>query len=437
MNALYAHFGLQGRALATLPDLKRYQLFKQKEKGLITLDIQKELAILAGSPSSTLSVTVPTLGFTDPLLDYSPAPRFAFPVSINGFVADEDNHSAAKAAVFGTDLANNQYPLLRDQQNRVNYPLIQAQHNGTAIYSTLRAITYMFQSESILHGNHLAKIAHPELKGMMEFWLCYPTKMPLTFTLTVKDKQGLEVLSRKMCYYPMQSTLSQASFQGNTLIHCEAKVSDPFHFYRASWVCDVEGINSSLRLTHHAGLSYPFMRALLEHLIPQAHFVEIFSRKNHKQLSLNRYDSDAALQSVFYHHVIDSIINQSLPLMAMQDFFIPDAHDADKLKAISKKFDDQDQLVFKRSQRLPSLDAFVDALDELIALRDPLFAAQLQLPTDQDNDHIKSLQVSLSLEDKEGQWSRISALHQPEIQEDISTFSRIANVNQYRGLRRK
>lgn len=437
MNALYAKFGLQGLAFATLPDLKRYQLFKQKEKGLVTLDIQKELVILANNPSSTLHVTVPTVGFTDPLLDYSPVPRFAFPLSINGFVADENQHSVAKADVFGTDLADNYYPLLRDQHNRVDYASVQSQCKDTKIFTTLRAITYVFQSNKILDGDHFAKLAHPELKGMMEFWLCYPASMPLTFTLSVKDKHGLELLCRQICYYPKQSALPQASFQGEKLINCEAKVSDPFHFYRASWICDVQFSDATLRLAHHAGLSYPFMRALLQHLMPIAHFFATFAQKNHKTSAVNCFDNNPAQQSIFYQHVIDSIINQSLPLMAMQDFFIPDAHDADKLKKISDRFDEQDRMVFKRSQRLPSLDAFVDALDELIALRDPLFAAELALPSDQDIQHIQSMEVSLSLEDKEGQWSRITGLHQSEVQQAVTAFTPVKNINQYRGLRRK
>lgn len=437
MNALYAKFGLQGLAFATLPDTNRYQLFKQKEKGLITLDIQKELALLASNPSSKLCITVPTIGFTDPLLDYSPVPRFAFPISINGLVADEDDHRSAKAFVYGTDLAGNHYPLLRDQRNRIDYDaIVQSQQNKAVIYSTLSAITYVFERDQLIDGK-LTKIAHPELQSMMEFWLCYPTKTPLTFTLIVKDHHDIEMLNRKICYYPKQPAVPQASFHADGSISCEAKVSDPYDYYRASWICDVKFTDTTLRLTHHAGLSYPFMRALLQHLMPQAHFFTMFSQKNHRRSVINDYENNVELQSIFYHHLIDSIINQSLPLMAMQDFFICDAHNEDKLKAISERFDEQDKMVFKRSQRLPTLDAFVDALDELIALRDPLFAAALQLPIDFNIEHVESMHVSLALEDIDGQWRRISGLSQSAIQEEVSHLPLLTKSNQYRGLRRK
>lgn len=424
MNGMYAKYGLNGQAFATLPNLKRYRLFKQKEKHIVTLDIQKEIAALT-SKTDTLQVTVPTMGFTDPLLDYSALPRFAIPLSINGYVADEENPGKAKATVWGKDISG-EATLLHPQKD-------------VAAFTTLRAITYVFSADHIRQGQGLVKIASEQVVGMMEFWLCYPAKTPLAFLLEVKNDKGQVILSRDICYYPPPYVSPKANFWISETITCNALVCDPHSYFRSRWVCDLQLKDTTLRLTHYAGLSLPATRALLEHLIPFAHFFSIFAEKNPKQSAINRYDLYPEHQRIFYEHLLESILDQSLPLLALQDYFAPDAHHNLALQKLSEEWDDHDKCVFQSAQNSPSLEAFVDALDELIVLRDPLFTAHLHPSLGSEDHELQDIQVNLALEDKQGHWTTIPAeLHCQETDSaNFSAYATIVKEGTYSGLRRK
>lgn len=431
MNAMYASYGLQGQSFATLPSLRGYQLFKQQEQNVITLDIQKELTALT-SPSDTLHITVPTLGFTDPHLDYLPLPQFAIPLSLNGYAADDKNSISAKAQVFGTDISGRRYPLIRNHNNKVDYALIKEREREAALFTTLRAITYVFYSDQIAQG--LVKIPG-EPSGMMEFYLCYKAKAPIIFSLQVKNEQGKELLARDLCYYPTQVAIPKATFTNAQTIDCKVEVSDPFAYFRSRWVCNVELQDTCLRLTHHAGLSYASTRALLEHLIPSQSFFTNFIQRSNPQSQWNRYDLYPEYQAPFYEHLIESILNQSLPLIALQDFFKQDAHQEMQLKMLSEHWDEHDKVVFKSMKRLPSLDNFVDALDELIALRDPLLSAMLQPSLHEEREELQSIQVSLTLEDKLGQCSTICCQHQLDANTDeaFGAYVKVGNDSIIKG----
>ncbi|MGE3318513.1 MAG: hypothetical protein AB7I18_04380 [Candidatus Berkiella sp.] len=420
MKIKYAKYGLQGEAFGTLPTLKAYQFFKQ-EKNIVTLNIQQELAALK-EPLSTLHITVPTVGFTDPLLDYSPIPRFAIPLSINGYVADEANQLAATATVVANDIAGGSYPLLPEAEA----------HAAEPVFTTLSALTFIFKAQSCVEGCDLVNTG--EANGMIEFFLCYPANTPLMFSLAVKDKMGKIILARDLCYYPVASVAPEAKFSESDTINCEARVGSAFDYFRSRWVCEFECDNASFRITHQAGLSYSSIRALLAHLLPAEVFFARFAQRNGKQATKNRYDLYPQYQPIFYEHVLESILNQSLPLLALEEYFKQDAHDARQLEILSSQWDSHDQTVFKRARRLPSLGAFVDALDELICLRDYLFSATL-VPAQQGL--IKVNQVTFSVEDKQGHWQTCECQHQlqPEIFSVYTT--NVAKEPRYQEQRRK
>jgi len=420
MKTQYAKYGLQGDAFATLPTCKAYRLFKQNEKNIVTLNIQHELALLK-DPMSTLHITVPTTGFTDLLLDYSPVPRFAIPLSINSYVADEEKLPAARAAVYAIDIAGGCYPLLPKTDACATKPQ----------FTTLKALTYVFEAMRCLEGKDL--MIAGETAGMMEFWLCYPAKAPLMFSLEVKDKAGNRMSSRDLCYYPPSPALPEARFLESDKIECEAKVGSPFDYFRSRWIGDFQCENTTYRITHQAGLSYAAMRALLAHLIPSDVFFDRFIKQNAKHSEKNRYDRYPQYQAIFYEHLLESILNRSLPLLALEDYFRQDAHDTRLLEKLSGDWDPHDQAVFKSARRLPSLEAFVDALDELISLRDPLFSAKLA-PVQQGE--IKSVQVHFSVEDKEGHWHSCEGLHQLQ-QEIFGVYTKVTNQTRYQEQRRK
>lgn len=430
MNAMYARYGLQGPNFAMLPNIQEYGLLKQKATGLVTLDIRKELAALQ-SATDTLHITVPTIGFTDPLLDYSPVPRFGILLSINGLIAFEKSDISAKAQVFATDITGAQYPLLRNPNNKIDYELIQERTQVPHLFTTIKSITYVFYADQL--SKKLNKLANEDLAGMMECWLCFAPRTPQFFSLQVKNEQGHEKLARKLCYYP-RSALSKAIFSHHTTIDCQANVTDPFAYYRSRWVCDVQLNDTQMRFTHHAGLSYASTRSLLEHLIPKQTFFSRFIQKNASQDIRNRYDLYPQYQATFYEHLLSSILDQSLPLLALQDFFKEDAHNQDQLEQLSKHWDFHDKAVLKSSLRLYSLADFVDALDELISLKDPLFTASLQPPFQQDAK-VLNIEVNVTLEDKDGRLNDMTALWHKEEEFHREAYSKVVNDDHYRGLR--
>lgn len=418
MKIKYAKYGLQGEAFASLPTLKAYRVFKQ-ENQIVTLNIQPELTALK-EPSNTLHITVPTIGFTDLLLDYSPVPRFAIPLSINSYVASEDNQTAAILTVLATDIHGRCYPL------STKTPL----NSQEPIFTTLGALTYVMPAQ-ILEGQGLVNTS--ETSGMMEFGLCYPAKAPMMFALVVKDKMGKIISARDICYYPTTHTPLEAHFCASETIDCKAKVGSAFDYYRSRWISDFQCDNIPYRITHQAGLSYNAMRELLVHLFPLEHFFACFTEKNAKHTDKNRYDLYPQYQSIFYEHVLESILNQSLPLIALEEYARPDAHNPYLLEQLSQEWDPHDQAVFKQVRRLPSLGAFVDALDELISLRDHLFSATLA-PMQQDPIHVA--QVSFSIEDKQGHWHSCQGVRQLS-QEAFSTYANTPREIRYQEQRRK
>ncbi len=120
---LIENYGLHAPLFGAIPTLADYEQFlllhAQKEIALFTVDIKQELALLE-DPLCMLCICVPTLGFTDPALDYMLSPCFALPLSIDGVHAKDPQ--AIQANLFGTDLAGNDYPLLANAQGKIDLP---------------------------------------------------------------------------------------------------------------------------------------------------------------------------------------------------------------------------------------------------------------------------------------------------------------------------
>jgi len=195
MNTLYAKYGLQGQSFAILPTLKTYQFLKHKAVDSVSFDIQKEMSLLASMPDSTLRITIPTTGFTDLTLDYAPWPRFAIPLSVNGYVADENNKAPAKIMAFGKDIAGNVYPLLRNDEGKIDLTLIEKHREGKAFFTTLSAISYVFSVQQ-LHGVDLVPSLCFVCAGKMEWLLFYRNQTPIIFLIEVFNQQG-ELLHSK------------------------------------------------------------------------------------------------------------------------------------------------------------------------------------------------------------------------------------------------
>ncbi|MCS5709828.1 hypothetical protein [Candidatus Berkiella aquae] len=378
MSTLYAKYGLQGQSFAILPTLKAYRLLKQKPFDRVIFDIQKEISLLASMPGSTLRITVPTIGFTDLILDYAPWPRFAIPLSVNGYVANENNKIPAKIMAWGKDIAGNDYPLLTNPDGKIDLSLIEMHRQGQLFFTTLDSISYVFSMQQ-LQGCDLVPSFSSALVGKMEWLLFYRNQTPLIFLMEVLNQQGEILQTKQVGYYPTHHFQPKAYFFHHREIHCEAKVADPNAYFRACWEGELLLKDSMVRIKHYAGLSYTSLSALLMHLIPLSTFFERLTQYP-QGCTQNRYDQSLSFKNTFYRHLINSILDQSLPLMALQAFFNENAHESKSLEQLSSTWDEQDRAVFKAMLRQPSLETFVDALDEFISLREPLFNATFQLP---------------------------------------------------------
>lgn len=442
MTAICAKYGLQGQSFATLPTLKTYHLLKQKGHEVITLDIRKELNLLATCPACRLQITVPMNGFTDPLLDCQAIPRFAILLSINGFVADENNTHAAKAAPFGTDIADNCYPLLRNHRGKIDYSLIQQTLPSSSLFTTLRAMSYLFQAQQIEQGQGLAPSHIASLSGMAELLLFYPSHAPLTLVINVLNQQGEKVHTRKIGYFPAPRSLPKASYRLER--HIVGEINAPKdQYFRSRWQFDLQVANETLRMTQFAGLSYHALKMLLKQLLPLPHFFRVFA-KNNGQRSENRYDEFPQYQAVFYEHVIDSVIDQSLPLLTLQDYFMPETYEPRRLAEVCQLWDEHDQHVAKQILRQPSLEALVDLVDEFIALRDSLYSMTLALPDELAGSSVEVIRLECALEDKEGQWLTLPITHSATIPDTFTVYANIMSAKardleeaNLRGLRSK
>lgn len=442
MAAICAKYGLQGQLFATLPTFKTYHLLKQKSHEIITLDIRKELQLLAVQPTYRLQITVPTTGFTDPLLDNQAIPRFAIPLSINGFIADENNTHAAKAASWGTDIADNSYPLLRNHRGKIDYSLIYQTQPNSSLFTTLRAISYLFQAQQA-EGQGLLSSELAALTGMVELLLFYPSHAPLTLILDVLNQQGEKVHTRQIGYFPQPITVPKASYRLQRHIVGEITAAKMMQYYRSKWTFEVQITNETLRMTQFAGLSYHALKMLLKQLLPLSHFFMVFTR-HHGQRSENRYIDFPQYQKVFYEHVIESILDQSLPLMSLQDYFTSQTYDLNRLAKTCQTWDEHDKEIAKQILDQPSLEALVDLIDEFIALRDSVYAVSLELPAELLGQVAEIIQVECALEDKEGQWITLPVTHPTMIPDTFSVYASVMSAKtqhldeaNLRGLRRK
>lgn len=427
MTAICAKYGLQGQSFATLPTLKAYHLLKQKGHEVITLDIRKELNLLATCPTYRLQITVPTSGFTDPLLDCQVVPRFAIPLSINGFVADENNTHAAKAAAFGTDIADNGYPLLRNHRGKIDYNLIHQTQPSSSLFTTLRALSYLFQAQQIEQGQGLVSSHIASLTGMVELLLFYPSYAPLTLVIDVLNQQGEKVHTRQIGYFPVPIALPKASYRLERHIVGEINAHKLDQYFRSRWQFDLQLANETLRMTQFAGLSYCALKMLLKQLLPSSHFFTVFA-KNNGQRSENRYSDFPQYQARFYEHVIDSVIDQSLPLLTLQDYFTPETYDPQVLAALCESWDKHDKQIAKQILRQPSLEALVDLVDEFIALRDSLYSMTLELPGELAGSSAEVIRLECALEDKEGQWLTLPITHSVAMPDTFTVYANIMSA---------
>ncbi len=158
-----ALFGLHFQRLGTLPNLSQWQQINSYIQSyspiqLLTADILPEVKILTEHADYSLVVRVPTLGFTDPAFDYDIRPWFLAPVAFNGYIAKTGILEHSKVAqLWATDIAQNYFKLLFNQEGLLDYDKMSEQSQSDVIFTTLQHVDYIYSLPTLL-GEGLEKL---------------------------------------------------------------------------------------------------------------------------------------------------------------------------------------------------------------------------------------------------------------------------------------
>ncbi len=388
---LDAKFGLHCGYFGTLPTLREYlqskTLPRDSAQTFFILDIQHELDLLRDIPDAQLSISVPTVGFTDPIKDYSLAPLFAVPFSINGFVANQENPGLSRAKVFALDLANHSYAMLTSSQGNIEAP------KTPGFFTSLQEITYVYSRAQCINGQGLQSSSHVKTNGNIEL-LTPRTGNAFTINLKVKSASTPQLLSeRSVQYQPQVKDVPQGQLialwqeeMHSGLLHIHYKMTKTSmlrHCYRAKVVFDLplqEGIEytwenapitvgenaKSLRFTQYIGLSLDAFKDVITRIIPKG---------------------NPKLATTLYNHLIESILNRSLPLYALTPYFAQ----ADQIRAAlmqidMMKYDKHDNYVFKKIFQLLGNHTktefdFVDEVDRLLSFGPEYLESSIMIQT--------------------------------------------------------
>lgn len=412
---LSAKFGLHEGHFAELPLLWEYQqgkaIYGNSSNTWLSIDITPELALLDKNEGQELSISVPMLGFTDPILDYSLLPMFAVPFSIHGLVALDNNPGLSRAKVIARDIADNVYPLLSNPKGKIDYGLIEASLSGSDIFSHLKEITYIYTRAQLIESQGLQPLtSRPPVLEM----LLSKSGMPFSLTLSVKDKNQNLLSKREIQYQGHSISLPRGQLlalwqndgiTNNLHIHYQTSQSQTLQEgYRARIDFDIpmqEGVEYSckqtgssisksskiLRFTHYFGLSGKTYKMLAKCIIPFENFKNVLLNKKNKaknRSNLNCYEKHQAVISVLYEYLIQGIVNQSVPLFALSPYFVQADEIQKALQSLDLDlFDKHDQFVLKQLYQF-TLN-FIDEVDRLLSMANQTIDIRFIVQTKNNN----------------------------------------------------
>lgn len=388
-----AKYGLHQGKFAQLPTIEDYTVLKQTA---FSVAIQPEINLLKENKQSQLCITVPCLGFTDPAFDYALSPWFAVPISLCGFIA-QDNQCLSRAKVIGTDINGMDYPLLMDPFGKIDYDLITTHLSKKSdIVTPLKTISFIYSDAQVLNGQGLMPLE--QLSTHIEFMLA--RAMPsFTLILSVRDKRQIILSQREVQYQPQReaplSTL-HASYQdnsfsityrtqnkahdfANTRARLEVRIPTQkelsYHYMHANQ----SGDHGEMIIHHYFGIGSLAKAILIESLIPKTHFIDKllkdapFAGKTDR---INAFKENAWHGSQLYYELLKGLMNGSVPLHALKAYFVDEVTLKHHVKGISlTALDRQDKFIVQTLKELfkkpQAKFEFIDALDRLLS-RDPL-----------------------------------------------------------------
>ncbi|MBS0287120.1 MAG: hypothetical protein JSR17_07480 [Proteobacteria bacterium] len=393
--SLNAKYGLHAFNLGKLPTLSEYQKLQDlQEKGVLQLfafTLENEFELLAKNATAELCLSFPTLGFTDPAMDYSLAPQFAIPVMINGLVSKETTAFRAKLVV--TDIGGTDYPLCISNEGTIDFELIEKSiPDKQHLFTTLDKITFIYTKDQLVPNENLTYISNP-ISNTIE--ILAPQNIE-NFNIQVKVVCNNQVLCERIIDYHMSKNdkydgkLQAIWQQGRekSYLHVNYKIITPKNHhacFRAKVTVDIplqEGVQytwesapftkgeetKALRFSQYHGISHHFFKKILASLISQAHFeADLLLKSEALHSSFNRYDIYPQLKTVLYDRLLEGVLNRTVPLFSLSPYF---AHFKEAQQNLSQivldSYDTHDQVVFhKLYQLLEQEQAIMPLLEEV------------------------------------------------------------------------
>ncbi|MGD9590902.1 MAG: type I secretion C-terminal target domain-containing protein [Candidatus Berkiella sp.] len=412
MAGVIEQYGLHACAFGAIPFINDYERFlqlqDQGEYRLFAINIQKELKLVKSNPNARLCISVPTRGFTDPLLDYVSKPLFAIPTLIDGAIAKEFNTIHANVTV--TDIAQNHYPLLKTKNSDISFEQIEKNLiDKKDRFTTLDQITFEFTAEQLVGDNWDTRFSNK--KDLLELLIpCSFT--PFDFKIYVAQEN--KILRETTVHYPgtklavLKSKLMAIWQEGNqkSYLHINFKIAPHQHAARAKVIIEVplqSGVNytwesapsikgknsKSIRFTQYYGLSAnAFEKVICAIVNPSLFEARFMSCKKQKtEFRFNRYDAHPELWHTLYDHIIQGVLNQSVPLFALSPYFASYDEIKNAMEEITwQYFDEHDQFVFKKLYEIlitntSNMIPFIDEVDRLLSLMPEYCETTLVLET--------------------------------------------------------
>ncbi len=362
MPMAQSQFGHHDPSFGTLPTYQDYHSMIAKIGGiehLIQIDVHEAIIALHAQKDALLKIKVPTLGFTDPAFDYDLRPWFATPFSINGFGANKEDIQASRPIkMIGEDFMGNQYPLLFNKEGLIDYEQIAAQTPGE-LYTTLKAIYYVYSAEQVLRGEGFTKLPmSPYHQGSL---LMLPPE-------TIKKPFGIEI-DVLVAGESVHQQLFEATFESDELYHINQfslntqaydnsiqfdifvetsafktllpnQLAMTLEFPQLILQDGIAGFNQSdlsfepLSLTQYFGLSHDMLSKVIDVLIPESNLSHSFQSNTHD--SFNHF-SDPNVLKAFYQEIKQGIADSSVPVMALSDYFASAQDIKDQITALNSE----------------------------------------------------------------------------------------------------
>lgn len=415
--ALMSFFGChQGHLghLPTEPQLRNIQkVAKTFAYQLVVLEINSLLQA-SNQKDIEFELSVPMLGFTDPVYDFEAVPHFAIPLVVNNWISGQLSSKAA-FKLAATDINDYQYSLEFDSAGRVDYTRI-TETEDKPIFTTLQSLQYRMPIQQVQTGKGLTALSGDVYQNKLLILL---PKNYSPFLITCRLKQKQKTIKQKE-YIVIPPPISDDTVKAKALWQGSRKQGElQISYTLHADVKQCRGIQGKLTLAlpeskqgemtilgqeqwwqngakktqmmQYFGLSMAVLYQILEQLVPYQNFVSKLSSSTFvlpfRGMPCNDYEKNPKVAERLYQYLLSGVINQTVPLYALKSFTKPDEENFIRIKNIDQsRWSTADQMVFSKvmdgiAKTLPNIEVLWDTLDSYLSFGPGLTDGKLLLQT--------------------------------------------------------